>query len=152
MIKDGKYRYTLQFGMNTAEERQAGQFLEQLGNKKSPIIVAALNKYLEDNPGLLDSQVRVQVHVSGSDFRILEDKIRQLIEERLSSGVPPPASYTSSCQSPRECGTGQRRHLGNAERSGQLWIIKKSRSRVIPIPGFFDYLLFSSRNKETLAS
>ena len=64
MIKDGKYRYTLQFGMNTAEERQAGQFLEQLGNRKSPIVVAALNKYLEDNPGLLDSQVCVRVHVS----------------------------------------------------------------------------------------
>ena len=45
--------------MNTVEERQAGQFLEQLGNKKSPIIVAALNKYLEENPGLLDSQVSV---------------------------------------------------------------------------------------------
>jgi len=64
LIKDGKYRYTLQFGMNTAEERQAGQFLEQLGNRKSPIIVAALNKYLEDNPELLDSQVCVRVHVS----------------------------------------------------------------------------------------
>ena len=51
MIRDGKYRYTLQFGMDTVEERQAGQFLEQLGNRKSPIIVAALNKYLEDNPG-----------------------------------------------------------------------------------------------------
>lgn len=91
MIKDGKYRYTLQFGMNTAEERQAGQFLEQLGNRKSPIIVAALNKYLEDNPELLDSQVCVRVHVSNLNTRMLEDKIRQLIEERLSSGVPLPA-------------------------------------------------------------
>lgn len=144
MIKDGKYRYTLQFGMNTAEERQAGQFLEQLGNRKSPIIVAALNKYLEDNPELLDSQVRVQVHVSNLNTRMLEDKIRQLIEERLSSGIPLP---TPAAANPHE-----RRHLGNAERSGQLWIIKKSRSWVIPIPGFFDYLLFSSRNKETLAS
>ena len=88
MIKDGKYRYTLQFGMNTVEERQAGQFLEQLGNKKSPIIVAALNKYLEENPGLLDSQVSVQVHVSGLDSQMLEDTIRKLIEERLGSGVP----------------------------------------------------------------
>ena len=96
MIKDGKYRYTLQFGMNTAEEQQAGQFLEQLGNKKSPIIVAALNKYLEDNPELLCSQVRVQVHVSGPDSRMLEDKIRQLIEERLSSGVPLPAQAAAN--------------------------------------------------------
>ena len=91
MIQDGKYRYTLQFGMNTAEGRQAGQFLEQLGNKKSPIIVAALNKYLEDNPGLLDGRVRIQIHVSYLNTRMLEEKIRQLIEERLSSGVPLPA-------------------------------------------------------------
>ena len=77
--------------MDTAEERQAGQFLEQLGNRKSPIIVAALNKYLEDNPGLLDGRVHIQVHVSDLNTRMLEDKIRQLIEERLSSGVPLPA-------------------------------------------------------------
>ena len=75
MIKDGKYRYTLQFGMDTVEERQAGHFLEQLGNKKSPVIVAALNKYLEDNPGLLDSQVCVRVHVSNLNTRMLEDKM-----------------------------------------------------------------------------
>lgn len=99
MIKDGKYRYTLQFGMNTVEERQAGQFLEQLGNKKSPIIVAALNKYLEENPGLLDSQVSVQVHVSGLDSQMLEDTIRKLIEERLGSGVPLPKQAAAS---PRE--------------------------------------------------
>ena len=85
--------------MNTAEERQAGQFLEQLGNRKSPIIVAALNKYLEDNPELLDSQVRVQVHVSGPDPRMLEEKIRQLIEERLNSSVPLP---TQAAANPRE--------------------------------------------------
>lgn len=99
MIKDGKYRYTLQFGMNTAEERRAGQFLEQLGNKKSPIIVTALNKYLEDNPGLLDSQVCVRVHVSNLNTRMLEDKIRQLIEERLTSSVPLP---TQAAANPRE--------------------------------------------------
>jgi hypothetical protein len=99
LIKDGKYRYTLQFGMNTVEERQAGHFLEQLGNKKSPVIVAALNKYLEDNPELLDSQVRVQVHGSNLNTRMLEDKIRQLIEERLSSGIPLP---TPAAANPHE--------------------------------------------------
>ena len=85
--------------MNTAEERRAGQFLEQLGNKKSPIIVAALNKYLEDNPGLLDGRVRILVHVSDLNTRMLEDKIRQLIEERLTSSVPLP---TQAAANPRE--------------------------------------------------
>ena len=82
--------------MDTAEEQQAGQFLAQLGTKKSTIIVAALNKYLENNPELLDSRVRVQVHVSGPDPRMLEDKIRQLIEERLSSGIPLPTQAAAN--------------------------------------------------------
>ena len=44
MIKDGKNRYTLQFGMNTAEERQAGQFLEQLGRKPYPYPTIEIRK------------------------------------------------------------------------------------------------------------
>ena len=80
-------------------DNHVDQFLEQLGNKKSPIIVAALNKYLEDNPGLLDGRVRIQVHVSDLNTRMLEDKIRQLIEERLTSSVPLP---TQAAANPRE--------------------------------------------------
>ena len=52
MIKDGKYRYTIQFGMKTEEEQRAGELLENMGNKKSPVIVAALNEYLERHPEL----------------------------------------------------------------------------------------------------
>ena len=80
-------------------DNHVDQFLEQLGNKKSPIIVAALNRYLEDNPGLLDGRVRIQVHVSDLNTRMLEDKIRQLIEERLTSSVPLP---TQAAANPRE--------------------------------------------------
>ena len=53
MIKDGKYRYTLQFGMESVEEQRAGELLENMGNKKSPVIVAALNEYLDRHPELL---------------------------------------------------------------------------------------------------
>lgn len=35
MKKDGKYRYSLQFGMSSEEEIRAGELLESLGNKKS---------------------------------------------------------------------------------------------------------------------
>ena len=88
MIKDGKYRYTLQFGMETEEERQAGNFLERLGNRKSPVIIAALNEYLQHHPELKDGKTAVQFQISGIDPRVLETKIRQLIEERLGSGTP----------------------------------------------------------------
>lgn len=88
MIRDGKYRYTIQFGMGTEEEQQAGTFLERLGNRKSPIIIAAINEYLQNHPELREGKSAVQVNVTGVDPRMLEEKIRQLIEERLGSGVP----------------------------------------------------------------
>lgn len=96
MIKDGKYRYTLQFGMNTENEQRAGAFLERLGNRKSAIIVAALNEYLQHHPELLEDQSGAKFHISGIDPRMLERKIRQLIEERLGSGIPIPVQADSS--------------------------------------------------------
>ena len=50
MKKDGRYRYTLQFGMESEEQIRAGELLEKLGNGKSTIIVAALNEYLDSHP------------------------------------------------------------------------------------------------------
>ena len=91
MIKDGKYRYTLQFGMDTEEERRAGTFLERLGNRKSPVIVAALNEFLQNHPELCEDNSKVQFAISGIDPRMLEAKIRQLIEERLGSDTSVPA-------------------------------------------------------------
>ena len=52
MKKDGKYRYTLQFGSETDEEYRAGELLESLGNKKSAVIIAALNEDLASRPEL----------------------------------------------------------------------------------------------------
>ena len=89
MIKDGKYRYTLQFGMDTEAERRAGAFLERLGNRKSPFIVAAINECLESHPELCEDQPKVQFTVSGIDPKMLEAKIRQIIEERLGTGPIP---------------------------------------------------------------
>ena len=91
MIRDGKYRYTIQFGMETEAEKQAGTFLERLGNRKSPVIIAAINEYLQNHPELSASQGSVQFNISGVDPRMLEMKIRKLIEERLGSGAPIPA-------------------------------------------------------------
>lgn len=88
MIKDGKYRYTLQFGMATVEEQRAGELLENMGNKKSPIIVTALNEYLDKHPELLSGKTVIQYQLSTLPSEQLKDTIRQLIEERLGSGVP----------------------------------------------------------------
>lgn len=83
MIKDGKYRFTLQFGMQTVEEEKAGQLLEQLGKRKSPLVVAAINEYLANHPDFLKSQRCVQFHVAAPDTQFLENLIQQIIEERF---------------------------------------------------------------------
>lgn len=43
MKKDGLYRYSLQFPDDSEKRIRAGELLEKLGNKKSAVIVAALN-------------------------------------------------------------------------------------------------------------
>jgi len=91
MIKNGKYRFTLQFGAETVEEQRAGDFLEMLGNRKSPIVVAAINSYIEQHPELLSQNMLLQLHRSGPTQEQLEETIRQLIEERLGAGLPPPS-------------------------------------------------------------
>lgn len=96
MIKDGKYRYTLQFGMESEAEQQAGSFLERLGNRKSPVIVAAINEYLQHHPELNDGRAKVQFSFTGLDPRMLEAKICQLIEERLGSIPTPPTQADAS--------------------------------------------------------
>lgn len=88
MIKDGKYRYTLQFGMETVEEQRAGELLENMGNQKSPVIVAALNEYMDRHPELLSGKAVIQYRLSTLPPEQLEETIRKLIEERLGSGVP----------------------------------------------------------------
>ena len=98
MIKDGKYRYTLQFGMDTEEERRAGTFLERLGNRKSPFIVAAINELLQNHPELYEDQPEVHFTVSGIDPRMLETKIRQIIDERL--GISNPVSLQPNICTP----------------------------------------------------
>lgn len=87
MIKDGKYRFTLQFGMTTDEEQRAGDLLERLGKKKSPVVVAALNEYMVAHPEILAGKGDIQLHISKPDPKQLEDTIRRLVTEMLGSGA-----------------------------------------------------------------
>lgn len=85
MKKDGKYRFTLQFGSETDEEYRAGEFLERLGNKKSSVIIAALNEYLASHPELQSRYCKIEVKV-GSTFNQekVEQLIRTIVEEKIA--------------------------------------------------------------------
>ena len=87
MKKDGKYRFSLQFGTETEEQVQAGELLEKLGNRKSQIIVAALNEYMISHPELQNPHCKVEVKVtSTSEYSRsdIEQMVRALVEEKLA--------------------------------------------------------------------
>ena len=88
MKKDGKYRFSLQFGTETNEQVQAGELLERLGNRKSQIIVAALAEYLVSHPELQNPNCKIEVKVtSTSEYNRanIEQLVRALVEEKLAS-------------------------------------------------------------------
>jgi hypothetical protein len=47
------YRFSLQWGTETEEKVMAGDFLESLGNRKSSLVVKAVNEYLAAHPEVL---------------------------------------------------------------------------------------------------
>lgn len=87
MKKDGKYRYSLQFGMDSEEEIRAGELLESLGNKKSKVLIAALNEYVVNHPELQSKHCELKLSFQSVPMELLEAKIRQLVEERLGGAV-----------------------------------------------------------------
>ena len=83
--KDGKYRFSLQFSDDTAEGRKAGELLEGYGNRKSMIIVAALNEYIDAHPELNEGNCGIRVSVTPlASPDELERMVRRVVEERIN--------------------------------------------------------------------
>lgn len=84
MKQENVYRFSLQFGMDTTDKIRAGEFLEKLGNKKSAVVVAALNEYLEQHPEAKSETLRIQVEQASDLYREkLEQFIRTLVREQI---------------------------------------------------------------------
>lgn len=93
MKKDGLYRYSLQFPDDSEKRIRAGELLEKLGNKKSAVIVAALNEYLDNHPefGTETQGLRIRIEQENGISRDkLERLIRTLIQEQLQHSTEPP--------------------------------------------------------------
>ena len=78
MKLDGKYRFTLQFPADTERRIRAGELLEQLGNRKSAVVVAALCEYADRHPELLTEYAASRA--------ALEELVRKLVSEHLAKG------------------------------------------------------------------
>ena len=94
-MKDGNsYRYNIQFPGKTDLEIRAGEFLETLGRRKSTVIIAAMNEYLDHHPELSDGSHPI-VNISSLSLQELETKMQSMIEERLA-GIDVPVVHTIS--------------------------------------------------------
>lgn len=86
MKKDGKYRFSLQFSDDSEELREVGDLLDQLGNRKSIVEVAAVREYMLSHPELQEKKSKIEVRISsGITQEKIEQMVRSLVDERLAS-------------------------------------------------------------------
>lgn len=97
MRKDGKYRFTLQFGADSEDQIRVGELLENLGNRKSTIIVSALSDYINAHPELQSGYSKIEVKVAPAfDRSQMERLIRSIVEEKLSEDLAEKCGCTTS--------------------------------------------------------
>lgn len=81
-----KYRFSLQWGAETEEKIQAGEFLERLGNRKSEFVVVAVTEYLVAHPEVLSLKQKLKIVINPSITRDqVEAIVRSLIDEKIAS-------------------------------------------------------------------
>lgn len=84
MFADNKFRFSLQWGNDTAEKLQAGELLERMGNKKSEFVVMAVTEYLRSHPDLTCSSGKIHIEVHSSQTPA---QLRAMVEELAKSAL-----------------------------------------------------------------
>ena len=85
MRKSDKYRFSLQWGAETAEKIRAGDFLESLVNRKSELVVVAMNEYMDSHPEMLTKDQKPQIVIKPTITREqMKTMVLALIEEKLT--------------------------------------------------------------------
>ena len=78
MKRDGRYRFSLQFGAETESQVRAGELLEKLG-------VAALDAYLETHPELCTPALTIRINEENAMRREkLESLILGIVKEQIA--------------------------------------------------------------------
>ena len=76
------YRFSLQFPGNTKEQRQIGEYLEQLRSKKSRFVIEALREYLKAHPEKLNIGMGTCCDAVGLSRDDLKEIVREVLAER----------------------------------------------------------------------
>ncbi len=95
MKQGNKYRYTIQFGMETREQLMVGEFLERMGNRKGQIIVEVMAAYLDAHPELTVPNTTVVLEMDRSSIQ--KELIKKAVLEYLSSMEIQPIQSFGRC-------------------------------------------------------
>jgi hypothetical protein len=83
------YRFTIQWGADSAEKIEAGEALKNFGNRKSKLIVAAVSEYIKSYPESLSPGCSLDTGVEPVLTRgKVEEIVREMIDARLASIKP----------------------------------------------------------------
>ena len=86
-----RYRFTLQWGAETAEKMRAGELVKGLGSRKSEFIVAAISEYTKSHPEMLTPSAKARfASEPGLTLNQVEAIIRKMMEARSVSASPAP--------------------------------------------------------------
>ncbi len=84
MFADNKFRFSLQWGSDSAEKIQAGKLLERLGNKKSEFVVMAVAEYLRNHPDITRSSGKIRIEVQPTQTQA---QLRAMVEEMARAAL-----------------------------------------------------------------
>ena len=79
MKQNGKYRFSLQFKADSNANIAAGELLERLGNRKSAVVVAALNDYISVHPEIAAGATRISVRI---ESEVKRESLEEMMKER----------------------------------------------------------------------
>ena len=107
MFADNKFRFSLQWGSDSAEKIQVGKLLERLGNKKSEFVVMAVAEYLRNHPDITRSSGKIRIEVQPTQTQaqlraMVEEMARAALDSMIAGKQLVPASTSEMKEGPTQ--------------------------------------------------
>ena len=82
--RDDKFRFTLQWGTDTQEKIAVGTLLEQLGNKKSYLVIVAVMEYIQRHPEIAAPGAEVKIAYQPTQTR---EQLMEMVKTMTKAAV-----------------------------------------------------------------
>lgn len=107
MFADNKFRFSLQWGIDSAEKMQAGELLERLGNRKSEFVVMAVAEYLRNHPDVAQTsgKIHIEIHPTQTPNQLramVEEMARAALESMMAGKQMVPADTPKTPEGPSQ--------------------------------------------------